>query len=71
MNRRLATKLSGLSLFALGLGSRLSSAESFEVTKTDEEWRKILTPELVEGAPQGNIQLRRLRAATLCVRDQV
>ena len=45
MNRRLAAKLAGLSLFSLGMSSRLSSAETFEVTKTEDEWRKVLKPE--------------------------
>ena len=51
MNRRLALKLtlklSGLSLFALGTATRLSLAEGevFEITKTPEEWMKLLTTE--------------------------
>lgn len=49
MNRRTAftfAALSGLSLVALGAARRSSRAEegSFEVTKTPEEWKKILSP---------------------------
>ena len=49
MNRRTAftfAALSGLSLVALGAPRRSSRAEegSFEVTKTPEEWKKILSP---------------------------
>ena len=49
MNRRTAftfAALSGLSLVALGAARRTSRAEegSFEVTKTPEEWKKILSP---------------------------
>ena len=42
MNRRLALKFSGLSFLGLALGARASFAETFEVTKTDAEWRMIL-----------------------------
>lgn len=45
MNRRYALKFSGLSLLALAAGGRFADAETFEVTKSDDEWRKILTPE--------------------------
>jgi peptide-methionine (R)-S-oxide reductase len=45
MNRRLFG-LSGLSLFGLALGGGLATAEEvFEITKTPEEWKKILSPE--------------------------
>lgn len=49
MNRRSAlafTALSGLSLFALGALRRPSRAEegTFEITKTPEEWKKLLSP---------------------------
>ncbi|MBK8768938.1 MAG: peptide-methionine (R)-S-oxide reductase MsrB [Rhizobiales bacterium] len=49
MNRRTAftfAALSGLSLVALGAARRNSRAEegSFEITKTPEEWKKILSP---------------------------
>jgi peptide-methionine (R)-S-oxide reductase len=45
MNRRLFG-LSGLSLFGLALGSGMATAEEvFEVTKTAEEWKKILSPQ--------------------------
>jgi peptide-methionine (R)-S-oxide reductase len=47
MNRRTALqnfgKLSGLSLFGLAAGAGLGFAETFEVTKTDAEWHKILS----------------------------
>jgi peptide-methionine (R)-S-oxide reductase len=48
MNRRLALKLSGISFLALAVGKNLAIAETegtFEITKTPEEWKKILTPE--------------------------
>ncbi len=47
MNRRFALGLSGLSLLALGLGSRMSVATegTFEIVKSADEWRKILSPE--------------------------
>jgi peptide-methionine (R)-S-oxide reductase len=47
MNRRSILSLSGVSLLALGFGASFSKkgmAETFEVTKTPEEWRKILSP---------------------------
>jgi peptide-methionine (R)-S-oxide reductase len=48
MNRRFALGLSGLSLLALGLGSRLTPATpentSFEIVKSADEWRKLLSP---------------------------
>ncbi len=48
MNRRFALGLSGISLLALGLGSRLTHAESenmsFEITKSADEWRALLSP---------------------------
>ena len=44
MNRRVLS-FAGISLAALGLGARLAEAEVFEITKTDAEWLKILTPE--------------------------
>ncbi len=45
MNRRIALKLSGLSFLGLAAGARMAFAETFEVTKTPEEWQKILTKE--------------------------
>ncbi len=46
MNRRTAFSLTGISLLALGLGSRMMKAEEvFEVMKSAEEWRKVLSPE--------------------------
>ena len=43
MNRRMALKLSGLSFLGLAAGARASFAEVFEITKTEAEWRQILT----------------------------
>lgn len=47
MNRRNALKITGISFFALAAASRLAGAEDakFEITKTPEEWQKLLTPE--------------------------
>ena len=48
MNRRLALQLSGISFMSLALGHGLAVAETegtFEITKTPEEWKKILSPE--------------------------
>ena len=48
MNRRLLLALAGAtSLIGLGLSRRPSMAEgeTFEITKTPEEWKKILSPE--------------------------
>ena len=44
MNRRTLFAYSGASLLALGLGARSAFAETFEVTKTDAEWQKLLNP---------------------------
>ena len=44
MNRRILS-FAGISLAALGVSARLAEAEVFEITKTDAEWQKILTPE--------------------------
>ena len=49
MTRREGFKFSGLSLAALGLGGGFAKAaapaEVFEVTKTDAEWKALLSPE--------------------------
>ena len=49
MTRREGSKLLGLSLAALGLGGGFAKAaapaEVFEVTKTDAEWKALLSPE--------------------------
>jgi peptide-methionine (R)-S-oxide reductase len=46
MNRRFALTIAGTSLGSLLLGGRLATAEEvFEITKTAEEWKKILSPE--------------------------
>jgi peptide-methionine (R)-S-oxide reductase len=47
MNRRFLT-MAGLSFAALGLGAKFAVAEAFEITKTDAEWQKLLTPESFE-----------------------
>ena len=47
MNRR-TLSFAGISLAALGWSGRLAQAGAFEVTKTDAEWKKILTPESYE-----------------------
>jgi peptide-methionine (R)-S-oxide reductase len=45
MNRR-NFNISSLSIFGLVAGSRAAMAEAvFEITKTPEEWKKILSPE--------------------------
>ena len=45
MNRRLFSKTAA-SLLALAFGSRMAMAEEmFEITKTPEEWKKVLSPE--------------------------
>jgi peptide-methionine (R)-S-oxide reductase len=53
MTRRQAFRLSGLSLAALGFGAgwakaASSAAENFEVTKTDAEWKALLSPQAYE-----------------------
>jgi peptide-methionine (R)-S-oxide reductase len=45
MNRRNLLNFTGLSILGLSFGGGMSVAETFEVTKTDAEWKKILTPE--------------------------
>ena len=47
MNRR-SLSFAGISLAALGLGMRFAEAEVFEITKSDEDWKKILPPESFE-----------------------
>ncbi len=44
MNRR-SLNIVGLSLGVLGFGVRMAEADTFEITKTDAEWKKILSPE--------------------------
>lgn len=44
MNRRIALQLSGLSIMGLNVAARSALAASFEVSKTDAEWQKLLTP---------------------------
>lgn len=43
MTRRTSLTL-GVALAALGLARQGEAAEVFEVTKTEDEWRKLLTP---------------------------
>jgi peptide-methionine (R)-S-oxide reductase len=45
MTRRNFLISSVVSVTALGMPHRASAAEQFEVTKTDAEWKKILTPD--------------------------
>ena len=45
MNRRNAMRYAGLSVFGLSFASRLSFAESYEITKTEAEWKDALTRE--------------------------
>jgi peptide-methionine (R)-S-oxide reductase len=48
MNRRIAFSLTALSALAIaaGRGFATSSEAVFEITKTPEEWKKILAPEV-------------------------
>ena len=43
MDRRSILKYAGFSALGSGLAGRLGYAETFEITKTDDEWRKLLT----------------------------
>lgn len=45
MDRRAVLKYGGFSAIGLVVGSRLSIAETFEITKSEDEWRALLTPE--------------------------
>jgi peptide-methionine (R)-S-oxide reductase len=45
MNRRNALRYAGVSVFGLSFASRLSFAESYEITKTEAEWKDVLTRE--------------------------
>jgi peptide-methionine (R)-S-oxide reductase len=46
MNRRNLMRTATVSTLLLGLGSlKLRAEENFEITKTPEEWKAILTPE--------------------------
>lgn len=45
MNRRNLLTRTGLAALALGLGLRRAWAETFELTKTEADWKAILTPE--------------------------
>ena len=44
MDRR-SLNFFGISLAALGLGARMAEADTFEITKTEAEWKKLLSPE--------------------------
>jgi peptide-methionine (R)-S-oxide reductase len=43
MNRR-SISFAGISFAALGLGGRIAQAEDYEITKTADEWKKLLSP---------------------------
>lgn len=45
MDRRSVLKYAGFSVIGLISGSRLGFAESFEITKTEAEWKALLSPE--------------------------
>ncbi len=45
MNRRDVLASTGLSLLGLAFSGVRASAETFEITKTNAEWKKLLTPE--------------------------
>jgi peptide-methionine (R)-S-oxide reductase len=45
MIRRTALKYLGLAPFAFGAMNQAFAAESFEVTRSDGEWKELLTPE--------------------------
>lgn len=45
MNRRSMMKYAGLTALGLGIYSRQVFAAAFEVTKTEAEWKAMLTPE--------------------------
>jgi peptide-methionine (R)-S-oxide reductase len=44
MNRR-SLNLAGISLGAFGFAARSAGAETFEIMKTEAEWKKLLSPE--------------------------
>jgi peptide-methionine (R)-S-oxide reductase len=44
MNRR-SLNLAGISLGAFGFAARNAGAETFEIMKTEAEWKKLLSPE--------------------------
>jgi len=79
MNRRTAL----LGLGALGLGAAgaikfrggtsstaLASVRSDKVVKTEEEWRKILSPDAL-GKADRHVPLRRMRSRSLRLRNQI
>ena len=45
MNRRNALKYAGFTAFSLSFANRPGFAEAFEITKTEAEWKDLLTPE--------------------------
>jgi peptide-methionine (R)-S-oxide reductase len=45
MDRRSVLKYSGVSVIGLVTGSRLAFAENFEISRTEAEWKALLTPE--------------------------
>jgi peptide-methionine (R)-S-oxide reductase len=44
MNRRMILQFLSVSALALGAGARQAFAENFEITKSADEWRKLLNP---------------------------
>lgn len=45
MDRRSILKYAGFSALGLGFASRMGFAETFEITKTEDAWKALLTPE--------------------------
>ena len=45
MDRRSILKYAGFSALGLGFASRLGFAETFEITKTEDEWKALLSRE--------------------------
>ena len=45
MNRRTLLSMTGLTYLVLATSSIEAKAESFEITKTDAEWKKLLSPQ--------------------------
>jgi peptide-methionine (R)-S-oxide reductase len=55
MNRR-SLNFVGISLAALGLGARMAEAETFEITKSEAEWKKLLSPAAFAVLRQGSTE---------------
>ena len=45
MNRRNALKYAGFSIFGMSFASRLGVAQTYEIIKTEAEWKDVLTRE--------------------------